>query len=144
MSTQGHLQQALAALPHAHPFRFVSSLTLLEPRVRAHGSWNITGDEAFFAGHFPQEPIVPGVLIAEALAQLSGLVAFSHLPGAQARPARLAHVDIKLRAALAPPVTIDLVSTFIRELGPLLMFSVQATSQGQPAADGNLVLAMAQ
>jgi 3-hydroxyacyl-[acyl-carrier-protein] dehydratase len=63
-------------LPHRYPFLLVDRVIELEPKVKAVGIKNITANEEFFQGHFPGNPIMPGVLIIEALAQLSGLLAF--------------------------------------------------------------------
>jgi len=60
-------------LPHRPPFLFVDELVALEPGVRAVGRWHLTGDEAFFGGHFPGRPTLPGVLMAEAIAQVGAL-----------------------------------------------------------------------
>ncbi|MCH8253125.1 MAG: hypothetical protein IID36_11795 [Planctomycetes bacterium] len=68
-------REILAALPHRPPFRFVDEVVELDPGRRGSGIWRIDGSESFFAGHFPGRPIVPGVLVAEALAQMSGVVA---------------------------------------------------------------------
>jgi 3-hydroxyacyl-[acyl-carrier-protein] dehydratase len=60
-------------LPHRPPFLFVSSLLAVEPGRSASGHWVLSGDEPFFAGHFPGRPTLPGVLMVESLAQLGGI-----------------------------------------------------------------------
>ena len=60
-------------LPHREPFLFVTEVLEVVPGERASASWRITGDEPFFAGHFPGRPTLPGVLMVEALAQVGAL-----------------------------------------------------------------------
>lgn len=64
-------------LPHRHPFLLVDRIIDLEPGKKAVGIKNVTINEDFFRGHFPGNPIMPGVLIIEAIAQVAGLLAFN-------------------------------------------------------------------
>ncbi len=71
------LARALAALPHGPEFRFLDRLLELDPGKRGVGEYTVRGDEPFLRGHFPGEPLMPGVLLIEAAAQLAGVVAQS-------------------------------------------------------------------
>ncbi|HWE02245.1 MAG TPA: phosphopantetheine-binding protein [Tepidisphaeraceae bacterium] len=126
----------LERLPHKDPFRFISRVVSIQENQRGRGAWAVTGAEAFFAGHFPGEPIVPGVLIAEALAQLSGLVGTDN----GSHSGKLAHIDIRFERPVVPPTEIILDSRLVRTMGELQLFEVSAEVSGVSVARGTLTL----
>jgi 3-hydroxyacyl-[acyl-carrier-protein] dehydratase len=69
-------------IPHRYPFLLVDKIVELEPEKRVKGIKNVTVNEPFFQGHFPEKPIMPGVLIVEAMAQVGGIFARLSVPGA--------------------------------------------------------------
>lgn len=141
----------LDALPHRPPFRFLSCITHLQRGAEGRAEWRIQGDEQFFQGHFPGQPIVPGVLIVEALAQLSGLVGFyqgstddgTPVGGVVRSSGKLAHVEVRFHEPVFPPATILLHSRGIRTLGTLHQFEVEAFVDDRMVSRGRITLAKA-
>lgn len=126
----------LALLPHQPPFRFISRVIEVQPGRSARGTWDLDGTESFFVGHFPGNPIVPGVLIAEALGQLSGLAG----PASNGSQGKLASVDLRFERAVAPPAQITLESTLSGTLGALQSFAVSALLGDVVIARGSIAL----
>jgi 3-hydroxyacyl-[acyl-carrier-protein] dehydratase len=133
----------LEALPHRPPFRFVSRVDELEPGRSGSGAWVISGREDVFAGHFPGRPIVPGVLLGEALAQLAGLVGLHAEVAGVGKGGRLAHVDLRFDRAVEPPAEVTLHASVVRSMLRLIQFDVRAEHQGRVVARGTLTLASA-
>ena len=96
------IRRVLKVLPHRYPMLLVDRIVELEPMKRAVGIKNVTINEEFFQGHFPQRPIMPGVLQIEAMAQLAGILLLETLE-ASGKVALLLAVDrAKLRRPVVP------------------------------------------
>ncbi len=90
----GHLEieEILTRLPHRYPLLLVDRILELEPGRRIVGLKNVSANEPFFVGHFPDHPVMPGVLVVEAMAQVGGVLA-SYQPGAEGNIAYFAAID---------------------------------------------------
>jgi 3-hydroxyacyl-[acyl-carrier-protein] dehydratase len=131
----------LAILPHGPEFRFVSTVTEVLPAKSAAGFWNVDGTEAFFKGHFPGKPMVPGVLLIESLAQIAGLAAFE--PASDPRDGAgglLAHADVLFEIPVIPPAAIALHATVVQTIGALRMCEVSASVAGRVVARGTVAI----
>jgi 3-hydroxyacyl-[acyl-carrier-protein] dehydratase len=129
------LQQELTHLPHGPEFRFVDQLLALTPGKEGVGNYLVRGDEPFLRGHFPAEPIFPGVLLIEAVAQLAGVVlqsdpAISPLEGLKLTAVRAA----KILGTARPGEDVRLEARVTGRLGGL----VQA--QGRALVNGREIL----
>ena len=94
-------------IPHRHPFLLVDCIEELEPGVRAVGYKAITYDESFFRGHFPQEPVMPGVLQVEAMAQVGGLLVLNSVDDPERYSTYFMKIDgVKFRQKVVPGDTL--------------------------------------
>lgn len=123
-------------LPHREPFIFVDAVIAHQPGESAECVKTFAPETAFFAGHFPGEPIVPGVILAEALAQTAGLAAAQ--PG---RAFRLSALKMmKFPAAARPAEEIRLRARKAGAVGPLWQFECRAAVGERVVAEGVVVL----
>jgi 3-hydroxyacyl-[acyl-carrier-protein] dehydratase len=98
-------------LPHRPPFLLIDEVTELVPARSACGRWHLSGDEAFFAGHFPGRPTLPGVLMVESLAQLGAIVVLSDARYAGMLPLFGGIDRARFRRQVVPGETLDLEIT---------------------------------
>ncbi len=123
-------------LPHRAPFIFIDAIVELVPGEAAKGRKTFGADEPFFRGHFPGDPIVPGVILAEALAQTAGIAG-----GGGGRAFRLAAIKgMKFFDAVRPGEEIDLAARKVADGGGLWQFAVEAHVTGKRIVDGVIVL----
>jgi len=120
-------------LPHRPPFLLVDRIVELEPDKRIVGIKNVTMNEPFFAGHFPGYPVMPGVLIVEAMAQTGGILVMRDVPGASERLVLFASIEeAKFRRPVRPG---DQIRMEVDMLSRKAMF---ARMKGKAFVDGEL------
>lgn len=125
-------------IPHRYPFLLVDRIIELDLNKKVVGIKNVTVNESFFEGHFPGEPIMPGVLIIEAMAQVGGILARLSIPGVMERenpdPIRFVAMDkVKFRRPVIPGDQIRF------EIEPVRTGSKVWKVAGKALVDGNLV-----
>jgi len=122
-------------LPHRPPFLFVDQVTDVEPGKWAKGYKNICADEWYFSGHFPNKPIMPGVLIAEAMAQLGACAVYD--PNAKTPRGTTLLINMKeahFSQAVMPGDRLDLFFTVLSHRGPYLKGKTEAKVRGKQVA----------
>lgn len=129
-------------LPHRFPFLLVDRIVELEPGKRAVGLKNVTINEHFFQGHFPSYPVMPGVLIVEALAQTGG-IALGTLEEYQGRIAFFAGIDkVRFKRQVKPGDTLRLEAELTQLRRSIGTASVTATVDGDIACKGDIMFAL--
>lgn len=135
-------------LPHRSPFLFVDRVIELEVGKTIIAERDLSPDNLFFAGHFPGRPIMPGVLVSEALAQASGLLlgltwkeSGRSMDRDRPKFLFLANVNMKFSAPAKPGETLRLEAILKKEYGRLFLFEVAAYASGRQIARGTLTLA---
>jgi 3-hydroxyacyl-[acyl-carrier-protein] dehydratase len=136
-------QEIMAIIPHRYPFLLIDRILELEPGRRAVGEKLVTIGEPFFQGHFPDFPIMPGVLIVEALAQTACVAALS-LSEYQGKIGLFAGIDsARFKRPVRPGDTLRLEITLDKMRRNIGRGSGKATVDGQVACEAELLFAMA-
>lgn len=132
------IKQIMEIIPHRQPFLLIDRVTELVPGRLVKGYKNISYNEPFFAGHFPQEPVMPGALQLEALAQL-GAVAVLCQEENKGKTAYFAGVNsAKFKQKVVPGDRLDLECEIIKVKGPLGIGAVKATVNGKVACKAEI------
>ena len=108
------LPKPIDVLPHRDPFLFVDEITAITPGESASGVWHLSGDEAFFAGHFPGRPTLPGVLMCEAIAQVGAFAVLTDERYAGKLPLFGGLDKARFRRQVGPGDTLEIEVTMTR------------------------------
>lgn len=135
-------QEIMNIIPHRYPFLLIDTIEELEPGVRALGKKCVSVNEPFFQGHFPGNPVMPGVLIIEALAQV-GAVAMLSQPQFQGRTAYFAGIDkARFRQKVVPGDVLLLETEIVKVKGPVGVGRATARVNDKVAAQAELTFSI--
>lgn len=135
-------KEIMEIIPHRHPFMLIDTIEELEPGVRAVGKKCVSFNEPYFAGHFPENPVMPGVLIIEALAQ-TGAVAMLGLPEWKGKTAYFVGIDkAKFKQKVHPGDVLMLETKISRVKGPIGVGEAVATVNGKVVTKAELTFAI--
>ena len=130
-------------IPHRPPFLLVDKIIACEPGKSATGIKCVTMNEPFFTGHFPGHPVMPGVLIIEALAQV-GAVTMLSMPENKGKIGLFGGIkNARFRRQVTPGDVLELECTILKQKGPVAVAEAKATVGGQLAVSAELTFALA-
>lgn len=135
-------KEIMEIIPHRQPFLLIDTIEELEPGVRAVAKKCVSYNEPYFAGHFPNEPVMPGVLIVEALAQ-TGAVAILGMPENRGKTAYFAGINsAKFKQKVVPGDVLTLETEIIKQKGPIGVGKAVAKVEGKTVCMAELTFAI--
>ena len=135
-------KEIMDIIPHRQPFLLIDTIEELEPGIRAVGKKCVSYNEPYFAGHFPEEPVMPGVLIVEALAQ-TGAVAILSQPDFRGKTAYFGAIQsAKFKRKVVPGDVLILETEIVKRKGPVGVGSAKAYVDGKLAVQAELTFAI--
>jgi len=133
------IDEIQSILPHRYPFLLIDRITELEEGKSAKGRKNVTINEPFFLGHFPGHPIMPGVLIVEAMAQVAGVLAFKSANVSNKVVYFMGIDKARFRRPVTPGDTLELTLTVKKSRGSIWVFNGEAHESGTLVAEAELM-----
>src|SRR5579862_8122367 len=137
------INEIRAILPHRYPFLLVDRIVELEPE-RIVGIKNVTANEAFFSGHFPDYPVMPGVLIVEAMAQTAGVLVLKSIPDRESKLVLLVSIEYaKFRRPVRPGDQLRMELNMLKRKASVAKMSGKATVDGVIVAEAEVMCKLA-
>ena len=137
-----NIDEIRTILPHRYPFLLVDAILELEEE-RIVGVKNVTANEPFFAGHFPDFPVMPGVLIVEAMAQVAGVLVLKSIPDRESKLVFLASVeDARFRRPVRPGDRLVIEMTVVRRKSFVAKMTGKATVDGTLVAEATVMCSL--
>ncbi len=133
------IKEILSILPHRYPFLLIDKIVEFEASVSATGIKNVTMNEPFFQGHFPDNPIMPGVLIIESMAQVGGILAFKSADVKNKGVYFMGIDKAKFRRPVVPGDTLEIKLEVTKTRGKIWKFHGKAIVEGKVAAEADLM-----
>jgi beta-hydroxyacyl-ACP dehydratase FabZ len=137
------INEIRAILPHRYPFLLVDRIVEMDPE-RVVGIKNVTFNEPFFMGHFPDFPVMPGVLIVEAMAQTAGVLVLKSIPDRHNKLVLLVAIDYaRFRRPVVPGDTLRMEMTIVKRKASVAKIAGRATVDGQLVAEVEVMCKLA-